>query len=812
MRRRFADGVLALALSCAALLAACDAFKPSPSEPKGSPVPGPDPAGSGARGGSDGQPGLGTGGDFIGEPPPGGGAPDAGHPGFHLEPEAPQTISVVAGEPMPTLEYTATLNGEIVTAGFSVDRGELGSVSPTSGSSVTFTPTGKAGGLVKVRAGLQDEVIERDVFVRLVTRHDGPDLDVPAEVAQIAGSVAQLTEGGGLGGVGGEGLGGAVTDPATLSALGSPTSNAASANLRLLYPYDATVWPRGLPAPLLMWEWPGGDADAVQIELETTSGSFAWTGTFGRPAILSQTGGAFIRHPIPQSAWAMATNTAGGPTLDGSPDRLVVRVTLAQDGQGYEPLTQTWTVAPARLSGTIYYNSYGTQLARNFDGAVGGDGTFGGAVLSIRAGDPGPELVAGGDGDDSYCRVCHSVASEGSRLVVRAGLGEDEVTVAYDLAPTGATEFALENDPTYSGLTPDGALALGSDGSLLDLNDGGQARTVTGLSNVATQLGTPAFSPDGSRVVFNPMESATLGNPRQKLVVMNFDAASDSFTNPVVVVDDTGSPEETRPGWPAFFPDGASVVFQHQLVAGIDGNEEGALRTRKGAKARIAWTSTTDPTHVTPLNRLNGLDASGQSYLPTLGAPVSMSCIGDDEEVGDLDADHGDDANLNYEPTVSPIPAGGYAWVVFVSRRMYGSVATIPPFCSDPRGVDLIQNVTPKKLWVAAIDLDMEPGADRSHPAFYLPGQELLAGNARGFWVFDPCRPDGDSCETGDQCCHGFCAPDPSEPDGEALICTDAPPTGECSALQDRCVSDADCCDPDHVCINGFCAHARPPR
>ena len=101
---------------------------------------------------------------------------------------------------------------------------------------------------------------------------------------------------------------------------------------------------------------------------------------------------------------------------------------------------------------------------------------------------------------------------------------------------------------------------------------------------------------------------------------------------------------------------------------------------------------------------------------------------------------------MNYEPTVNPVASGGYAWVVFTSRRMYGNEATIPPFCSDPRGVDLISNITPKKLWVAADR--SEPGArhGRSHPAFYLPAQELLAGNARGFWVLDPCQAERHRC------------------------------------------------------------------
>ena len=178
------------------------------------------------------------------------------------------------------------------------------------------------------------------------------------------------------------------------------------------------------------------------------------------------------------------------------------------------------------------------------------------------------------------------------------------------------------------------------------------------------------------------------------------------------------------------------------------------LYTRKGCKAQIVWTSATDAMHVTPLNELNGMDSTGQVYLPQLPQPISLTCTGDNVQVGGIDPSHEDDVDLNYEPTVNPEASGGYVWVVFTSRRMYGSEATIPPFCSDPRGVNLITNITTKKLWVAAVDLGATPGTDASHPAFYLPGQELLAGNSRGFWVLEPCRANGQSCQSGDQCCN----------------------------------------------------------
>src|SRR5678816_2551311 len=83
--------------------------------------------------------------------------------------------------------------------------------------------------------------------------------------------------------------------------------------------------------------------------------------------------------------------------------------------------SETWSVAPAPLDGILYYASYGIGFAANSASAVGGDGMFGGVTLSIRPGDSGAKLVAGTDGGAASCRVCHSVASSGSRLVVQHG-------------------------------------------------------------------------------------------------------------------------------------------------------------------------------------------------------------------------------------------------------------------------------------------------------------------------------------------------------------------------------------------------------
>ncbi len=118
-------------------------------------------------------------------------------------------------------------------------------------------------------------------------------------------------------------------------------------------------------------------------------------------------------------------------------------------------------------------------------------------------------------------------------------------------------------------------------------------------------------------------------------------------------------------------------------------------------------------------------------------------------------------------------------WVVFTSRRMYGSVATISSlFCSDSSRREPRSRTSRRRRFLgkSAIDLSGNPVSDASHPAFYLPAQEILAGNSRGFWSLDPCKGDGSSCTAGDECCNGYCEPDM----GGALVCSNTPPNGMC--------------------------------
>jgi hypothetical protein len=803
-------------------------------------------AGQAACGGSKGTVSIATGAGGVGGKPGAGGVGGSGgalftgssgtqgsggmaSQGFVVDPTAAQIITVNIGASTPTVKYTATFNGLPANADWSVDQGALGTINAAPSSTATFAPSGAAGGVVNVLAGYEKATLKRPITIKLTGKQNGPTMS-PAEQVQIPASVAQLSAGGGVGGVGGEGLGPAVTDMPTLTALGSPANNGQAMGLTFLYPYNSTVWPRGMLAPLLQWSWMPGDADAVLIKLSTTTGSFTWSGTFGRPAILTQTGGHFIRMPIPQDIWTMATNTAGGT------DKLTVALTVAKGGVGYGPITETWTVAPALLTGTVYYNSYGTHFVKNWVSLDGAGNPVGAAILGVRSGATAPTLIAGQDSpldgnghptDDTGCRVCHVVASKGRWLLTQSEQGNpgDGLTYLYDLSqanvPASGVGLTQQGTFGWAALTGDGSYALTNEVDPSSTNPAIGTTTSTFWNFIPVQppmmmspttmpaagtlaglpagvsAGYPSYAPDDKRVAYMDATGST-GNVEGPIDVAAYDSMTQTFSGEQTVVPAPAAGQ--RIGYPVFFPDDSALVFETEVRAS---QSDSVMVTRNGARSELWWVTLGNAPKAVALAALNGKNAAGMSYLP-IGAN-NHGIPGASDPQSSYDETGWDDTTLDYEPTVLPIVEGGYAWVVFTSRRMYGSVLTAVPWESWPPDYDTtsLAQATVKKLWVAAIDLNAPAGSDPSHPAFYLPAQEILAGNSRGFWVLDPCKPDGQGCQTGDQCCNGYCEPNG---DGGALICSNTPPSGNCSAPQEKCTTAANCCDTTNVCIDGFCA------
>lgn len=691
-------------------------------------------------------------------------------------------VELDGASPKP-IEFSAMLSNGApsgVPVRWSTDHRDLGVIDAISG---VFKPNGAAGVVtVTGKAGSLTTSVTITIVVKSKQEGDPDSGGMPAGA-------------GGLGGVGGEGGGSKVTDPALRQALDKPAAK--DADLAWLYPYDGTVWPRGLPAPLLQWRHGAHVPVAVKLHIEVAP-NYSADVYLGPPPGLAA-GHAIDRIPIPQAIWKNALQS--GTTMK------VSLTVAASDGAGgfaaYAPANDlNWKIAPTTLRGTVYYNSYGTKLAENYGVAIGGNGRFGGATLAIQRDAFDPTLIAGSTTTDgSGCRVCHTVSANGSLMIAQHD--NNQSSSRYDLRNMNQETMypAADNGKFgWAGLSFDGTIALGNSGppsnssnlangntsGLYKVADGAKL-TAQGLSEFVTQAATPAFSLDTKKVAFNLYTgpgTASIPANGTSIVVMDIAKVDDvtyAFTNPKALF--TATVANQLPGWPAFLPDGSGIVFQLELMPG-GGSEH--FVTRANARGELWWTDMNGNAHA--LERANG-----KGYLPA----------------GAAGKNHDDDATLQYEPTVAPIVAGGYAWVVFTSRRLYGNVATREPFQSDARDYDLTagnpDGPTTKKLWVTALDVPAKVDSDPSHPAFYLPAQELYAGNSRGFWVLEACKENAGACTGGDECCGGYCRVDAESGMG---VCMEVPEDA-CSKEYDKCNVDRDCCADGKAqlyCIAGRCA------
>src|SRR6185437_5634618 len=146
---------------------------------------------------------------------------------------------------------------------------------------------------------------------------------------------------------------------------GAPTADAAVA---MLYPYDKTVWPQGLLAPLVQWSTGAHSFDSVYVHI--TEKFYEYKGYFAANAT------PFTNLPIPEAAWDAATLSNGG-------EPLVITLTFGEGANAVGPISESWTVAQANLQGTIYYNSYGTAYVKNSNDSDNYGNQYGAGTLAI---------------------------------------------------------------------------------------------------------------------------------------------------------------------------------------------------------------------------------------------------------------------------------------------------------------------------------------------------------------------------------------------------------------------------------------------
>jgi hypothetical protein len=251
----------------------------------------------------------------------------------------------------------------------------------------------------------------------------------------------------------------------------------------VLYPYDKTVFPRGIKAPVVQWDNGGTPADAVKVSLRyPTSGptTFAWSAILPEPTAPSAT--------IPQAVWNGLDQTAKGQDATLVLQR-VVGGTLRNE------ITRTMHFTTTPLRGQIYYTEYArTPSSPAPSPDPGGACHMSNSSSVIRQLDPNgttapvnpfATVAPGG------CPVCHSVSANGKMFVTSnrgwgAGGGvsrinSDSTFTPIADSPQPPVPGADSRGFAFAAITPTGSYAL--QGS----NLWGNTKTAgnTGLSRIS---------------------------------------------------------------------------------------------------------------------------------------------------------------------------------------------------------------------------------------------------------------------------------------------------------------------------------------
>ena len=198
---------------------------------------------------------------------------------------------------------------------------------------------------------------------------------------------------------------------------------------------------------------------------------------------------------------------------------------------------------------------------------------------------------------------------------------------------------------------------------------------------------------------------------------------------------------------------------------------------------------------VSALSSANGYDSSGAFYLP----------------YGKAEEEH-----LDYEPSVLPVPVGGYYWMLFTSRRCYGN--TIAPGGTPARGGDNgASRKAPKSSHRARV---RRSGSHRStsitgassipvtRPST-CPGKSsnpaICAHSRRSSRV----APMAGAAPRLPNVATASAAKRAATPTVRCLQCV-PPPDNSCSNEDEACATGADCCDSQDLCINKRCATPAP--
>jgi len=402
-----------------------------------------------------------------------------------------------------TATYDDGTTGPIGSCTWNVDRIDIGSM---TGS--TFKASGGAGGTAKVQCTTMSLTASATVEVMLEdTIDESSGLD--------DGSKKSLTS--------------AITSDPTVTSL--------------LYPYDATVFPKGLAAPELMWSG-GAASDVYALQLEEPGIKIVKFFKAGTPP----------RATIPAASWTrlLDTNTTGGTAK-----MTLFRLAGGAGGTAFKSTSQTWTIANGNLKGTVYYWRIN-----------------GGRVVRIRPGAAKFEdFLKPSPGAGHECIACHSVSKDGSTIAA-AYQGGVSPWVTFDAA-TGNEKYSSGRNSGFQAISPTGSLVLSGqvDGplSLYDAKSG-TSYEPSGASAFGLAA-SPTFSNDGKSVAFSVRKNGNwLDYTLSDLALAPFDEVTKKF----------GAMKTLRPNggktlmFPSFSPDDKWIAYG-----------EGPMVRTRGTRANI---------------------------------------------------------------------------------------------------------------------------------------------------------------------------------------------------------------------------------
>jgi hypothetical protein len=632
-------------------------------------------------------------------------------------------------------------------------------------------------------------------------------------------------------------------DDTAMSGLPADTINmlkqgGASCSSTVTYPYEGTIFPGALAAPIIMWD---GAADAAYVHItydQSDKVDYQFARGAADPGELQ----------IPREAWNEITRRTNNANLN-------VKLSVLSGG-AVSTCDLHWKVAAGNMVGALYYNTYQAPAP-----GVQGEG----AVMRLSLGTTA-EIYKQFTGTINLipqtgpCISCHSVSFNGSVMVASfhdyqlKKFDVERYDINQDVQPAASGNLSNAN---FGALTPDGSriLAMGNpectggsdtfprkpnnfplvEGAAVarvldthtDMDTGAQ-----GL-NPDYYMWMPQFSPNGDKVVFNHAKPGNGGTDRTELAVMDYNYDTNTFSNLTVIVS-TGTMANVPAPSVAYMPGpaGAGVV-----ACGVDSCPNQADPTiceqpnlnPFGDVAALPTGSCTGPCYpawpfFTPdgravvfaltsepdfANAFPGRDKPALSDLWYVDLETREVVRLDNANKGRFPADE----SANYYPTVMPVAVGGYFWVFWTAVRDYGH--KVMGRGADNALPNAALEANKKRIWAAAIkpkampddEVTATPGPlhDPSAPGFYIDGQSE-SGNVRAFAALNPCLDNGASCMSGLDCCCGYCLTDANGANG---TCNCEPP--ECSKLNERCDTSADCCettDPDAPtlsCLGGFC-------